>query len=124
MDDLTSRDLEAELKKALGSRASAYDDFQVPNPQGMTIVFADVVVPWLLEWIQNQDFLIAAPIMHLVERMAASEDEYVRDVFLASVLELMAEAPVELRDEFLRLAGQRTTAEYGRIYGSEVHRPE
>lgn len=80
-------------------------DGEEPGPH---VVFEDLLVPYASELLRrNTDTGELQPIFDLLEELAASPDQDVRDVLAASVLEGLGQAP-DIRSSAKSYMGRRT----------------
>lgn len=87
---MTSKDLNILLIKFLPEIKSLYDEevsWQEGDETGSHVVFADILFPYILNCVKNEDTQCLIKCFKIIEKILLLGDEYANEVIALSVLE-------------------------------------
>lgn len=107
---MTSKELNLQLIKYIPEIKELYDDevvWQEQDDTGSHTVFGDVLVPYTLEKIAENDIKSLNTIFDGIERLLNLKDDYADEVITLSVLERISEEKA-LSDKIYKYMGEYT----------------
>lgn len=113
---MTSEELNQKLIKEIPEIKSKFDIFvnEFGLDEGSHIVFEDVLVPFSIEQLEKNDYVVINKVFAFIENLLLINDEYAEEVCELSFLEPLKDNYDSIYD-FSKVFGKKTLEIYNKI---------